>query len=204
MSTTRALMAVARAYVTKRDLAQDRAVAAALAVWFGAPPTDATQLPESLISLLTGLGVGESAAIEVGALAATAPVLGRGPDGSPAWLRRQPAVERVAADEPMHRARYVLAAARRDSPREQQYFAAHVAAAVNRRDAARRIDGMGNQVLRWTTVGDDRVHPDCRRLEGRLFTATNLPDGLVPGGVRVGCRCRAVPWGRPFWAISEF
>lgn len=212
MSTARALMAVARAQVAKQRQAEDRAVTMAIAGWFAAPST-AAQLPDDLLGLLTATGIAEDAAAEAGAMTASVAVLGQTNTGSPSWTRVMTAVDRVANAEPMMRAQYVVNAARRLTDaenydtalrNEQRYFNDHLAAAANRRDAAAQIDGYGNRVLRWVTAGDSKVHPRCRRMEGRLFTASNLPDGLVPGGVRVGCRCRAVPWGQPLWAISEF
>lgn len=211
-ANVKALMALARADVLRRAGDLDRAVVAAVAGWFGAPPTGESQLPGDLLSLLTGLGISESAAAEVGAMTAKVPVAGRTADGSPVFVRGMSAVERVASDEPTMRARYVVNASWRLSEafddvalrNEFRYLNDHLAAGENRRAAAKQIDAHGKRVLRWVTAGDDLVHPDCRRLEGRLFTATNLPDGLVPGGVRVGCRCAAEPWGHEFWAISEF
>jgi hypothetical protein len=181
MSTARALMAVTRAQVTKRLNDTDRAVAAA-----GASR-----------ELMVAAGIDPAAAAQVHAMVAPLPA-------GPPYARGMSAVERIAADEPMLRALYMVNAARRLSAGgrdEERFLAAHLAAAANRQVAAQRIDQHVG-VLRWVTAGDERVHPRCRRMEGRLFTARNLPDGLVPGGVRVGCRCRAVPWGNPLWAIE--
>lgn len=201
-------MAVARATVTKQQLDLDRGVVAVLAEWFGSASRGSFP-----IDLLTGLGVEEAAARRVAAMTADVPVVGRTAGGSPMFVRGMSAVERVASDEPSMRARYVVNAAWRLSvaedfvsavSNERRYLESHVAAAVNRRAAAERLDRFGNRVLRWVTAGDELVNPACKLLEGRLFTARNLPDGLIPGGVRVGCRCRAEPWGHAFWAISEF
>jgi hypothetical protein len=183
MST--ALIALAKAHATKRHA--DRALVAA-----NASP-----------QLMVAAGIHPQAAAQVHAMVAPLP------EGPP-LARGMSAVDRIAADEPSLRAQYMVNAAWRltnaDNYQialrdEQRYLAAHFAAAANRRAAAERIDKHVG-VLRWVTAGDERVHPRCRRMEGRLFTARNLPDGLVPGGVRVGCRCRAVPWGNPLWAIE--
>lgn len=210
MSGARALMAVARAHVVEAGLVRDRAAVAVVASWFASPTV--AGFPESVLSVLTSLGVDKPVARTVGELTAV-PVLGQTGEGSPTFVRGMSAVERVASDEPMMRALYAVNASRRLSDaddyevalrNERRYLDAHLAAAANRRDAARRLDGQSGRVLRWVTAGDERVHPDCRRLEGRLFSVGNLPDGFVPGGVRVGCRCRAEPWGHELWAISDF
>ncbi len=46
--------------------------------------------------------------------------------------------------------------------------------------------------LRWTTRGDELVCPQCRSLEGRLFTRAELPE-LAALSMHLGCRCELTP-----------
>jgi SPP1 gp7 family putative phage head morphogenesis protein len=218
-ATVRALMALARAQVTKARPTQLE-VLARLTAWFASKEAiHASQLPDGLIDALVALGLDRQAVTKVGEMVLGNPLSGRSRHGSPAPFEGMPATRRVAAQEPRMRARYVLAAARRLTQgladrrynvaldAEQRYLDAHVAAGRKRRAVARRVDELGGEghVLVWRTAGDERVTPECRALEGRLFTAENPPGGQLPGAVHPRCRCHAEQWGRgPFlqWGVN--
>lgn len=46
--------------------------------------------------------------------------------------------------------------------------------------------------LRWTTRGDELVCPDCKALEGRFFSRTELSE-LAALSMHLGCRCELSP-----------
>jgi hypothetical protein len=206
----RALMALARAKTVRPQLAKvfnpqvtENAVLAALTAWFGSRDAiKADSLPPDLIDMLVELGIDSKAAIEVGEMATVKTLSGRSSAGSPGIKNNMTVTQRVAADEPHMRALYVLAAARRLSKAsdydsalslERQYLASHVAAGQNRRRAAKKVDDLGDRILVWRTAGDKDVTSSCAMLEGRLFTAKNLP--AIPGAVHPHCRCHAEVWG---------
>jgi len=220
----RALMALARATVRKQAPAQvdtveqrnhvteEAAVIAALAAWFAtAFAITAVKLPAHLIAELVELGVPARAAGTAGELGLSVRLTGRTRHGSPAPHAGMTLTRQVAADEPTMRARFVLAAARRlalgltddeftaAEKRERHYLELHVAAGRKRRAAAAAVDEVAASsatgFMRWNTQQDTRVTPDCRLLEGRLFTADNLPAGAIPGAVHMSCRCFATAWG---------
>jgi SPP1 gp7 family putative phage head morphogenesis protein len=45
--------------------------------------------------------------------------------------------------------------------------------------------------LRWETRGDDRVCPDCQKMEGRIFSLEEY-DTLNQESMHPGCRCNLV------------
>lgn len=202
-------MALARAKTaTLNRPAADTAVLAALTAWFASKAAiAATGLPDTLLELLTNLGIDRQVAVAVGEMATVKALSGRSRHGAPAPTGDMTLARRVAIEEPEMRARYVLAAARRLTEAllldrygaawalEQRYLAMHIKAGQNRRAAARRVDKLGSdgQVLVWRTAGDDRVTPDCAALEGRLFQASNPPG--IPGAMHMLCRCHAELWG---------
>lgn len=216
----RALMALARATaVTGKTLtideptydptARERAVLAALTVWFGSTEAiAATGLPGYLVDLLIGVGIDRRVAEEIGELTATPQLTGRTRYGSPPPIDGMTVLRMVASEEPEMRARYVLAACRRLTEalgaedyaqeagqyahalgKERRYLAQHVGAGRNRRAAAKRVDEVAKTYpyLVWRTMRDSRVEGRCRALEGRVFTADNLPDGQIPGAVHPRC-----------------
>lgn len=213
-------MALARAQATKtattvqeqqqRHAADDAAVVAALAAWLAsAEAIAATSLPSRLISELTELGIPAEAAVEAGDLALSVRMTGRSRHGAPAHSEGQPLVRLVASEEPDMRAQYIVAAARRLAQsiadaewaaaleKEHRYLAQHVAAGRNRWAAAKAVDEVAARsttgFMRWNCKNDDRVTPDCRALEGRIFTADHPPG--IPGAMHARCRCWATPWG---------
>lgn len=208
-AAARALMALARAKSAEVTHASQTAVLTALAVWLGSKDAvSASGLPDSLIGMLVALGIDRRAAVTVGEMATVKRLTGRTSGGSPPPTESMTVMRRVASDEPMMRAQYILAAARRltaaiSSDRfdaalaaEQKYLAAHVKAGQNRRAAAKRVDDLGTHVLVWRTVMDEKTTPECAAMDGRLFMASNPPGGMIPGAVHSRCRCRAEVFGR--------
>lgn len=213
-------LAEARAFGVQLTKAQgtEAAVLAALTAWFGSKDAiSADQLPDDLISLLSELGISREAAIKVGEMATVKSLSGRHSHGSPQPTGDMTVTRRIASEEPHKRALYVLAAAKRLSKAilddrftdaistENTYLMSHVRAGQNRRRAAKKVDDLGGQVLVWRTAGDGEVEAVCASMEGRLFTANNLPGGLLPGAVYPYCRCRAEAFGRgpiPDWGTA--
>lgn len=203
-----ALVALAEAKAVRVRLvkaqATEAAVLAALTAWFGSKDAiSADQLPDHLIDMLAQLGIDRKAALQVGEMATVKSLSGRGRHGSPS--DDSTLVRRVASEEPHMRAMYVLAASRRLSSAdrfddalstENTYLMAHVRAGQNRRRAAKKVDDLGDHVLVWRTAGDGHVTARCSLLDGRLFTADNLPNGEMPGAVYPNCRCHAEVFGR--------
>jgi hypothetical protein len=199
-------MALARAQATKttateqdqqqRHAADDSAVIAALTAWLATSAAiAATSLPSNLISELGELGIPARAATEAGDLALPVRMTGRSRHGAPAHSDGDPLVRLVASEEPNLRAQYILAAARRLAQgladadlsaaleRERRYLEQHVAAGRNRRKAAKAVDEVAAQsatgFMRWNCKNDEHTTPDCRALEGRIFTTMRWYSGEV-------------------------
>lgn len=102
------------------------------------------------------------------------------------------------------RAAYVMAAAERLTEaqggydaalhREQLYRDLHVAAARNRRSAARELDQTAAESRDGWMVWrcGDHPEPECAALNGRVFTVGNAPG--IPGAVHPNCQCWAESW----------
>jgi hypothetical protein len=193
----------------------ERAVTAALAVFFASPAAiSATELPEHLVLAVTRLGISRTAAVTAGWLTLSVTMAGRTRHGMPldptGNLSR-----RVRVDEPVLRARYLLAAARRLDEssdgatttaqavaRERRWLNAHVAAGRRRRSVAAELDrDHGRHGWRWMTAGDSHVGPECAALEGEHFTTDNpiQVNGVtaLPGAMHGHCRCTAIPIYQP-------
>lgn len=58
-----------------------------------------------------------------------------------------------------------------------------------------RYKSVGVQKYRWSTAGDNRVRPEHKALNGRIFTWDNPPleTGEKHPGEDFGCRCIAIP-----------
>lgn len=164
----------------------------------------AATLPASLIALLGTIGIPPIPARRAARLALSVRMTGRSRYGAPTMYPGAPTTRRVAADEPLMRARYIVNAARRltralidgqlpaATRAEKRYLVAHVNAGRNRRAAAKRLDQLAERSgpwLKWNTRRDNRVTLDCRRLDGVVFTIDNPP--AVPGAVHPTCRCYA-------------
>lgn len=215
---TRALMALARAKAAKKKQHRDSALLALLIAWLGSKAAvGVSSFPPDLSAALTRGGFDPAAVAAIGEKLLSRPLSGRTRHGAPASYNGMPATRLVAAGEPKMRAQYILAALERLTEAraegrydqalnvEQNYLDAHVAAGRNRRRAARRVDELApdeGQLLVWRTAGDSRVEATCRSLEGRLFRASNPPDGLIPGAVHPRCRCTAQRWGGVYIPIS--
>jgi SPP1 gp7 family putative phage head morphogenesis protein len=160
----------------------------------GAPPPSAT-----------GAYPGWSAGAAPGSPAAAHP-------GTPAGSPMTSTARQAKADEPTMRAQYILTAAKRLTRAqtldvydqalrlEQTYLDQHRHAGQNRVKAAQALDEIAAKHgpwLQWIAVLDHRTTPDCRALNGRLFTIDNLPNGQIPGAVHPRCRCRAAPFFPP-------
>ena len=210
-SRVRALTALARATLTKADRHGRRrdAVVALLAAWFASKAAvTAVELPDDLVSAISGLRVAPEAARAAGRLALSVPLTGRTQHGAPTAQDGMTATRKVAVEEPELRAEYTVAAAVRlaealgagDLPdgveTEHRYLDQHVDAGRRRRAAAARLDAAARDArwLVWRTAGDDRVDEACRALENRIFPADDPP--AIPGAVHPRCRCHAEPYGR--------
>lgn len=132
--------------------------------------------------------------------------------GTPAGSPMTSTARQAKADEPTMRAQYILTAAKRLTRAqtldvydqalrlEQTYLEQHRGAGQNRVKAAQALDEIAAKHgpwLQWIAVLDQRTTPDCRALNGRLFTIDNLPNGQIPGAVHPRCRCRAAPFFPP-------
>lgn len=185
----------------------EAALIAALSAFLGSPmAANAVYLPKALAARFTPLGLADKAVREAGRLALSVPLTGRGPSGSPTTLLSS-TVRQVKVDEPTMRAQYILAAAKRLTTAlaadvwapaqrlEGNFLALHRKAGVNRLRAAGDLDKVATSDgpwLIWQTQHDSLVEADCRRLDGRMFTIDNLPDGQIPGAVHPNCRCFAI------------
>lgn len=183
------------------------AVVAALTVFLASQAAiAAVTLPASLIALLGTIGIPPIPARRAGRLALSVRMTGRSRHGAPTMYPGAPTTRRVASDEPLMRARYIINAARRltralvdgqlpaATRAEKRYLVAHVNAGRNRRAAARRLDQTAQRSgpwLKWRATLDERTTLDCRRLHNTVFTVDNPP--AIPGAVHPRCRCRAVP-----------
>lgn len=119
-------------------------------------------------------------------------------------------VKRVAVNEPIMRARYLLAAAKRLAKaaaegrftaalrREQAYLAAHRRAGLRRAAVARAYDEVarGQTFLKWVAVMDQKTTPDCAAKNGSVWNVSN-PPFPPPGAVHPHCRCHAAPLATP-------
>jgi SPP1 gp7 family putative phage head morphogenesis protein len=172
-----------------------------------------TAVPLYLMMRLTALGLDKRAVRAAARLALSDPLV------LPRNLRvRRTATARVAAAEPGIRARYLFNAAKRITANlrllgtdphavmtavrdERRYLNQHLNAARNRRSSARQVDRVatGSPWLIWKTVMDGRAEPECRALNGELFTVDHPPvvNGrpVYPGAVHPNCRCRAAEFG---------
>lgn len=209
-ATVRALMALARASVTKVDhsipIVPEQHLIAALTAWFASPDAvRATALPDDLVDQLVATGIKREVAEQVGRVVLAKPMTGRTRHGAPAPLTEMPATRRVASEEPQMRALYVLAASKRltadpdGMSRERRYLDQHVAAGRNRRAAAKKVDSLGAEILVWRTQEDSRVDPRCAMLDRRLFSVDAPPDGVYPGAAHPKCRCYAEVWASPLF-----
>lgn len=214
----RALIALARAKAATHNQKKNTALLALLTAWFESNAAlAATELPPDILAALTQVGLDQQAAGAIGRELLAKPMSGRNRHGSPSGYAGMPATRFVASQEPHLRAMYLLAALTRltDARQEdhypqaftveQNYLNAHVAAGRNRRRAAKKVDALAGDdghLLVWRAVMDDRVDPTCAALNGRMFRASNPPDGLLPGAVHPRCRCVAEPWGGMYIPIS--
>ena len=212
----RALMALARASVTKVDhaipLVPEQNLLRHLTDWFASSAAvSATELPDDLVDLLVASGIKRDVAVAVGKMVLAKSMSGRTRHGAPTPQVQMPAMRRVASEEPHMRALYVLAASKRLTAaqedgdysralvRERRYLDMHVAAGRGRRAAAKKVDDLRSPLLIWRTQEDDRVDPRCAVLDRRLFTVDNPPDGVYPGAAHSRCRCYAEVWGSPLF-----
>lgn len=108
--------------------------------------------------------------------------------------------------EPYYRAQYVLAAAERielarktgnlDAAKqaEKRYFNQHIDAVKNRNATARQVDVAAAKYgddLGWYAIMDSRTSPECKKANGRNFSASRMPAIGYPGAVHPNCRCHA-------------
>jgi SPP1 gp7 family putative phage head morphogenesis protein len=111
--------------------------------------------------------------------------------------------------EPAYRAQFLVNSAKRlavahdmgvgdiQLAKERAYLAAHRAAARNRLQVAERMDTLAQDSpwLEWHAVLDEKTTPDCRAMNGQIFTLDRPPAIGWPGAVHPRCRCSAIPFG---------
>lgn len=184
------------------------AVITALAVFLASTAAiHAVVLPASLVKRLTALGLSTRAVRTAGRMILAEPLTGRTRYGSPLPTmpgRRQSMTRRMAVQEPLWRARYLLAASKRltrasvageftaGMRRERNYLDAHRRAGQKRAAAARMYDRVARQAtyLKWVARGD--ADPTCLALDGSVWSVEH-PIFPPPGAVHPNCRCVAVP-----------
>lgn len=185
------------------------AVLAALALYLVATVTAGAvsfPIPTALIRQVLRLGGIRPEALRTALRIARSEPLPRIP-------HRRVATRATARGEPLKRAAYVVAAARRITAgtrhsgdqstvrvvlaKERRFFRQHVAATRKRASAARQADSVatesGTSTLRWVAVLDDRTTPDCAALDGTVFDIRSPPGGTYPGQRHVRCRCTSGP-----------
>lgn len=171
----------------------------------------AVTLPGYLVDRMVSLGLNRRAVRAAGKLTLEPALTGRTRWGSPlSRFGPQTMVRRMAAAEPMMRARYLLAAAKRMTKaavagaftsglsREQTYLAAHRRAGQRRAKIAREYDvvAQGQTFLRWVAVMDQRTTPDCAARDGSIWSV-DRPPMPPPGAQHPACRCTAAPVNAP-------
>lgn len=198
----------------------EKVAVAALAAWLAlAAARTAVRLPARIAALLTAAGLPPRAVRLAGQLALTAPLPGRartgttppaaGPERDSGTYRLTTAHQDALIGEPGYRAQFLVNSAKRlavahdmgvgdiQLAKERAYLAAHRRAARNRLQVAERIDAMAQESpwLEWHTVLDSRTTPDCRAMNGQIFTLDQPPVIGWPGAVHPQCRCSATPFG---------
>jgi F like protein len=186
---------------------EEAVIAASAAYLATSAAVKAVALPTVLVSRLVALGLSTRAVRAAGRLVLDPPLTGRTRWGSPTRrFGKQTMVRRMAAQEPVMRARYLLAAAKRLTDaivageftaglaRERRYLDLHRKAGVRRAKVAREYDRVarGHRFLRWQAVMDDRTTADCAARNGSRWSVDN-PIFPPPGAAHVACRCVAVP-----------
>jgi hypothetical protein len=188
---------------------EDAAITALAVFLASTAAIHAVTLPAMLVSRLTALGLAPRAVRTAGRMALGEPLTGRTRNGSPEPLPTMPGrpasmTRRMAVQEPLWRARYLLAASKRLSRasvageftagmrRERNYLEAHHRAGVKRAAAARAYDRVARHAtyLKWVARGD--ADPTCRALDGSIWSVEH-PIFPPPGAVHPNCRCVAVP-----------
>lgn len=199
------------------DAATELAVVV-LATWLASSvAVRAVTLPADIVAAFQALGLNPRAILAAGRMALSVPVAGRHHRRTPSLNTSPSAASVVADDEARLRALYVLNAARRLSVSlaggvdpvtafsvERRNLESSQRAARNRARAAAAVDEAA-QISPWLewrcrldpTTGrpDDRVTPDCRAMNGQLFTLDSIPAIGLPGAVHPQCRCKAAPFG---------
>lgn len=183
------------------------ALIATLALWIGMsvgfpfPP-----LPIDLRRRLDEMRFNAKALSAALRLALGIPVPGRGK-----WRRTdKSAAVQVAAAEPRYRALYLMRAAERmtrsmangvDSATairaERANLDRSTEAARRRATAAYKADEAAqiSPWLEWVAVTDGSTTPDCRAMNGKIFTLDQIPAIGLPGAVHPACRCEPRPFG---------
>lgn len=163
----------------------EEALIVALAAYLASSAAvSAVALPPALVGRLTSMGLAPRAVRKAGRLTLDPPLTGRNRWGSPtpptpgdgASLARM-----VAADEPIWRARYLMAAARRLTAaiarreftravtKERRYLRQHRAAGQRRRAGAQQADRARARSRSGLLVWEGGTCPDCEPRNGRVF-----------------------------------
>lgn len=195
---------------------EDAALIALAAFLASLTAVRAVTLPSYLVDRLVALGLNRRAVRAAGKLTLEPALTGRTRWGSPlSRFGPQTMVRRMAAAEPMMRARYLLAAAMRLSKaaadgaftsglaREQTYLDAHRRAGQRRAKVAHAYDvvAKGQTFLRWIAVSDNKTTADCAAMDGTIWSVDN-PPMPPPGAVHPYCRCTAAPVNAPSAAFA--
>ena len=191
---------------------EEEAAIATLAVFLASvAAVRAATLPGYLVDRLVSLGLNRRAVRAAGKLTLEPALTGRTRWGSPlSRFGPQTMVRRMAAAEPMMRARYLFAAAKRMTKaatagsftsglsREQTYLDAHRRAGQRRAKVAREYDAVaqGQTFLRWNAIFDKATTPDCAAADGSIWSV-DRPPMPPPGAVHPYCRCTAEPVETP-------
>jgi SPP1 gp7 family putative phage head morphogenesis protein len=186
------------------------ALVATLALWLGMsvgfpfPP-----LPHDLRHRLAEMDLHAKAIQAAIRMALSVPIIGRGKARTPVG-RTMSAGVRVAAGEPRMRALYLLRSAQRMSRSLTNGVDSVTAIRAERpnldrsTEAARRRDRAAVAVdaaaeispwIEWVSIMDGNTTPDCRAMNGKIFTLDEPPAIGFPGAVHPACRCEPRPFG---------
>lgn len=157
-------------------------------------------LSPAVVTSLVAVGVSAAAARAALTLVGATSVLSVLPIG--------PASRATATSEQFFRAAYLVAAGQRiqadlDSGMsmraalgaERPNLSAHLGAKANRKRAAAAVDAQTashGYTLGWKAQMDERTSAECRRANGRNFSALSRPLIGWPGTVHPHCRCAPV------------
>lgn len=184
----------------------EEALIATLAAYFASSAAvSAVALPPALVGRLTSIGLSLRAVRKAGRLTLAQPLTGRNRWGSPTPQPHGAGVSMarmVAADEPVWRARYLLAASKRLTAaivkreftkavsKERRYLRQHRAAGQQRRAGAKRADQALSESRTGLLMWVGGTCPECAPRDGSIFRPGQWQ--LPPIHVNCSCGVRAV------------